>query len=265
MYIKDKIPNVILKILVALIPLCLAILVLFFGYMPGESTNYILYLVTLSVLVIFLPWERLNSFKGPGIEIGLSDSNIEKIIKEYNIIENNKIDKNDKKKLSETFKEHKLEIEQSRNSRILWVDEKPKNVLPERRLLRALHIQTVMANTRESVNYYLNLDGDFDLIITDRKGLGHLLSENEKPSNSVLDDKLPPSKQKKQDNIRHKHIPKIPIIIYSAREQIVLENYIKDLPSENIYPLGKQGVEKLFEKIFIVISSQRPIKIVQGS
>lgn len=58
------------------------------------------------------------------------------------------------------------DVERARGSRILWVDDKPRRVVGERRLFRAMEIESVVVASCADAAVLLMRDNDFDLMIT---------------------------------------------------------------------------------------------------
>jgi len=52
--------------------------------------------------------------------------------------------------------------------RLLWIDDRPEKLIPQRRLLRRLGIEIVMVRSTKAAKAELMQDGDFALIIQDR-------------------------------------------------------------------------------------------------
>ena len=48
---------------------------------------------------------------------------------------------------------------------MIWIDDKPYNILGARRMLRALNIDVTTATSSEMAQEILETDNDFDLII----------------------------------------------------------------------------------------------------
>jgi hypothetical protein len=64
------------------------------------------------------------------------------------------------------------EIEQANGGRILWIDDKPLELYTEKRFLRALGIQIIIAASSEEAEDILSKDNDFEIIITDARRAG---------------------------------------------------------------------------------------------
>jgi len=117
-------------------------------------------------VVLFLPWERLKTFKAGGVEFSLEKITVKAAIDGLNLerLEDEEL----KNKLSKLDEELKL----ANGSRVLWIDDKPHNILGARRVLRSLGVDITTATSSEIALEILTSDNDFDLILSDvqRKG-----------------------------------------------------------------------------------------------
>jgi CheY-like chemotaxis protein len=133
-------------------------------------------LVILAILIFIFPWENIKTFKAGGIELSLEQPVVKAAISGLGL---NRI--NDEK-LKEQLLKLEEEIQVVRGGRVLWIDDKPHNIIGERRLLRSLGIQIVPATSSELAEEILDGDNDFDLIISDvqRKGGSYKLNRGVK-------------------------------------------------------------------------------------
>jgi CheY-like chemotaxis protein len=138
----------------------------YFDTVSDRMDTVFLGLVLLAFLIHLIPWERLTSFKAVGIEISLEEPKVQAAISGLGLdrIENKQL-KNQLSKLND-------ELQSARGSRVLWIDDKPHNLIGARRLLRALGIQVMSATSSTAAEHILEIDNDFDLIITDVQRLG---------------------------------------------------------------------------------------------
>lgn len=129
--------------------------------------------IVVALLIIVIPWERLKSFKAGGVEVTLERENIKAAIEGLRLdrIEDEEL----RKKLSDL--DDKLSLVQG--ARVLWIDDKPHNILGIRRLLRSLGIEITSAISSEAALEILNADNDFDLIVTDVQRRGDSYKEVE--------------------------------------------------------------------------------------
>jgi CheY-like chemotaxis protein len=138
----------------------------YFDTVSDRMDTIFLGLVLLAFLVPLIPWEHLTSFKAAGVEISLEEPKVQAAIGGLGLdrIENKQL-KNQLSKLGD-------ELLSARGSRVLWIDDKPHDLIGARRLLRALGVQVTSATSSTSAEQILEIDNDFDLIITDVQRLG---------------------------------------------------------------------------------------------
>jgi len=166
----------IIKIIISLLFLILAIIrLVFFEYINEKMDLTFLILLLAAFIIPIFPWERIQSFKAGGIEVSLDKPQIEGAIKSVTYGKDSKfnIDNTElQEKLRKIINQNTSKIELFKGSRILWIDDHPYNIIGERRLIRALGAEIIMANSSEIAEEKLRIDSDFDIIITDvqRKG-----------------------------------------------------------------------------------------------
>lgn len=136
-----------------------------------DTTFFVM--IVAAFLLPLLPIERLKSLKAGGIELSIELPQVQGAIGGLGL------DRIEDKKLREQLAAMKDELEAVRRSRVLWIDDNPHKILGERRLLRALGIEVIMAVSSEAAEQILQTDNDFDLIISDiqRAGESHNLNQ----------------------------------------------------------------------------------------
>lgn len=254
------------KFALGVIPLAFAIFAIFYPNLPEQKLdNSILFLVLLAILIIVLPWERLTSLKAAGIEFELDKPLISKAISDLEILKGKENISDEKiRKLLERLTP---QIEKIQGSRILWIDDSPNNVFGERRLLRALNIEIVMANSSETAQGYLDVDGDFDLIISDmRRGESTKKSKDDMSEAIWFIKKLRQAETTRSQITRYSHIPSLPVIFYSGKGYKEMLRLTEPIRHEGSLTILATGVEKLFEEVIRVLSYVRaePIQIIVG-
>jgi len=129
------------------------------------DTTFLQFIVV-AFLIIVIPWERLKSFKAGGVEVALEQENIKAAI------DGLRLDRIEDEELRNKLLDLDDKLSLVRGARILWIDDKPHNILGIRRLLRSLGIEITSAISSEAALKILTSDNDFDLIVTDvqRKG-----------------------------------------------------------------------------------------------
>jgi CheY-like chemotaxis protein len=119
-----------------------------------------LFLAGLASLILAFPWQRLAALKAGPFEFSLSQGQVRWAIDSI------ATKGRDKERIDAVLTRLAPDIEQARGSRVLWVDDEPLRLLLERRLLRALEIETVTVLTCREAARTLLRDNDFDLVIT---------------------------------------------------------------------------------------------------
>ena len=123
-------------------------------------------LLALAFLILVLPWEQLKTFKAGGVEISLEKPKVQAAISGLGL------DRVDDDKLRQQLSKLKDELKITSGSRVIWIDDKPHNILGARRMLRALNIDVTTATSSEKAQEILTSDNDFDLIISDVQRMG---------------------------------------------------------------------------------------------
>lgn len=255
------------KVALASLPIAFVLFALLNPNLPEQKLdNSILFLILLAILIVILPWERLTSLKAAGVELGLDRPQIDKAISDLEVLKGkeNIRDEKIRKLIEQLFPQ----IEQAKGSRILWIDDTPNNILGERRLLRALGIETIMATNSEMAQSYLDTDGDFDLIISDmRSGKNYKKSKNEIIEAVQFIMNLRESETKRRSTDRYSHIPSLPVIFYSGKDYDQLLRLTEPIRRGESVIILVRGVEKLLEEVIRTLSyvHSEPIKIVVGS
>jgi CheY-like chemotaxis protein len=150
------------KVFLSFTALALAVFrLLYFEAMSQKIDNIFLILLVAAILIFVVPWDRLQSFKAGDVEFTLDQPQVKGALKsiEMKRLEN--------KQLRKMLSDLEADINHVRGSRILWIDDKPHEILGERRLLRALGIEIITAKGSKNAKDKLEEDNDFDLIITD--------------------------------------------------------------------------------------------------
>jgi len=251
----------------AVIPIAFAIFAILYPNIPGQKLdNSILFLILLAILIIILPWERLTSLKAAGIEFELDKPLIDKAISDLGILKG-KENINDEK-IRRLFERLIPQIEESKGGRILWIDDAPRNVFGERRLLRALNIETVMADSSELAQKYLDTDGDFDLIVSDmREGEVTKKQKDGMPEAVRFIVKLREMEAKRSQMSRYSNIPSLPVVIYSGQSYNQLRRLTEPIRRDGSIIIISTSTENFFEEVIRVLSDVRsePIQIIVGS
>lgn len=235
------------------------------GLTDQKVDTSVLILITLAVLVVILPWERLTSLKAAGVELELDRPQIDKAIGDLRTLKG-KENINDEK-VRALLKRLAPEIEQSIGSRILWIDNSPDNVWGERRLFRVLEIETVMAVSSDMATHILETDGDFDLLISDMRGAdGVEPGDDAKPEAVRFVEQLRETETARHQKDRYKHIPPLPVVFYSGKQYSKLLDYTQSVRGSEPIVVVAQGLETFLIDVLRILSQVRsePSEIVVG-
>lgn len=214
-------------------------------------------LIAISVAVIFLPWDRLETIKAGIFEFTIRNPVIKGAIKslDMDIIQNRKL-KNELKTLED-------DIEVIKGSRILWIDDRPLNIVGERNLLRSFGVTISFAISSQEAETLLVNDGDFDLIISDVQRLGDSYKSNEgveihEGTNFIA--KIHTSKEYPES------IKSIPVVFYAAYEKERLERFTepaKKTAKEKKLIFTGNSVTELITSVILILSKLRkkPIRL----
>jgi len=156
-----------IKIAITALLVILAILrVIFHSALNAKMDITFFSLLVFAFLVLILPWEHLKTLKAGGVEISLEKPEVQAAISGLGL------DRVHDENLRQQLSKLKNELKIAAGSRVIWIDDKPHNILGARRMLRALNIDVTTATSSEMALEILNTDNDFDLIISDvqRKG-----------------------------------------------------------------------------------------------
>ena len=131
-------------------------------------------LLGMAVLILILPWERLRTLKAGGVELSIEGPQVRGAIAGLGL------DRVDDEQLRARLRAMAPLIEQISGARVLWIDDRPRVVLGERRLLRSLGVEVVPVSSSDDALRALRADSDFDLIISDvqRGGVSYKWVEN---------------------------------------------------------------------------------------
>jgi len=193
-----------LKIFVSVIALVLASLII----RDPEATkkwldSTFLLLVMVPLLAFLIPWHRLTTFKAAGVELTLESSSMRGALKGI------EMSGSENRAIRRTLYDLRSAIEDSRGSRVLWIDDHPGEILGERRILRALEMQVISTNSSDSAQKILAEDDDFDLVISDMQRKGEPQSKFRRYGGIEFIKEL---RQSKDDP----NVKNVPVIFYTA-------------------------------------------------
>jgi CheY-like chemotaxis protein len=192
----------------------------------GRMDTIFFVLIGGALLLILIPIERLKSLKAGGIEVVLEQPQVQGAITRFgtNRIENEEI----RSRLSRLQDQLAL----IHGSRVMWIDDNPRTILGERRLLRALGVEVVQAISSEDAEAVLVKDEDFDLIITDVQRTGKTYEQTGGVKIHEGVNFIVKLRQKKDpDSV----VKKLPVIFYAAYTPEELEKWTR--PARDYYPI----------------------------
>lgn len=209
----------------AVVLLVLAILRLAFHESLSDKMDLTFFaLLGVAFLVMVLPWEQLKSFKAGSVEFTLEQPSVQAAISGL------KLDRLEDEELKNKLSNLGKELEVARGSRVLWIDDKPHNILGARRVLRSLGIEVTTAVSSDMALKILNGDNDFDLIISDVQRQGDNYKQVDRGVDIHEGVNFIVVLRKHKD----KNISAIPVIFYAAYDWKRLVEFTR--PAREIQP-----------------------------
>ncbi len=144
--------------------------VVYYDAVRDRVDETVLLLLGLAAAMYVVPWERISGFKAAGVELTVELPQVAAAVDALGL------DRIQNQRLRERIRSLGPVLPQVRGARVLWIDDKPHDVISERRLLRALGIDITTAVSSRDAADLLTKDNDFDLLISDvqRVGDSHL-------------------------------------------------------------------------------------------
>lgn len=237
-----------IKIGIALLLVVLAVVrVVFHEALSAKMDITFFLLLAFAFLIVVLPWGELKTFKAGGLEISLEKPTIQAAISGLDL------DKVSDDKLQKQLSKLEDELKLANGSRVIWIDDKPNNILGARRLLRALNIDVTMAISSELAQEILNGDNDFDLIISDvqRKGVNYKHVKNGIEIHEGVNF-IVILRKHKDINVRL-----LPVIFYAAYDWERLVNFTR--PARELMPEAQisNSMEDFLPKVIKCIAGER--------
>jgi len=240
-----------IKYLLAGFLLFIWLLVLFYNIINiKEITAFSTVILGAVVALLVIPWEKLTNLKAGGFELSIQKG-FESAVDGY-------IDSNSEH-LLEALEVNKENLPIINKSRILWLEDRPANILGERRILRALGIDIVMGVPNfidpSSINKQIESDTDFDLIISDIQWKDESNNATYGGLNYVVG--LRDSSQ----DINLKHLPVIFYTAYTDDQLSIIKQQTELKFYEDMY--FSSSIEDLVERVIKVLIDyrSRPIKV----
>lgn len=244
------------RLAAAALLLSLAILrAVFHPHLTGLMDSVFFSLVGGGLALVLIPIERLTSVKAAGFELSLAQPQIAGAIAGLGL------DRIQSDELRAKLSKLKDLLPTIRGSRVLWVDDRPQNILGERRVLRALGVDVTSAISSRMAEETLLVDNDFDLMISDiqREGDSYESTGGE-PIHEGVNFIL---------KLRTQHddpvVKSMPVIFYAAydREQLVaFTRRVRELPPEAQIA---DSIHELLPKVVSILAESRSEPIVSAS
>ena len=219
-----------------------------------EISTFSTVILGITVAILVIPWEKLTSLKAGGFELSVQKS-FESAVEGY--IDSNSED------LLKALDVNKDNLPMINRSRILWLEDRPGNILGERRILRALGIDIVMGVPNvvdpSPICKQIEGDNDFDLIISDIQWK----DKNNNPTYGGLDFIV--SLRETGNDINIKNLPVIFYTAYTEDQLTTIKNQTGLKFYEDMY--FSSSIEDLLERAIKVLVEYRskPIKVGRKS
>ena len=142
-------------------------------------------------------------------------------------------------------------IDDSRGSRVLWIDDHPEQILGERRILRALEIQVVSANSSNNAREILATDDDFDLLISDMQRKSEPESKFGRYGGIEFIKEL---RQSSEDPV----VQNLPVIFYTAYRPDQVETILDQVSARELHDIHFcHSIEGLLKEVFRILPTAR--------
>jgi hypothetical protein len=246
------------KIVLACLAAVLALArILLFDSLARRIDGTALVMLLAVPLILLLPWERLTSFKAAGVELSLDRAPVQAALESVippsaSLAETSAATSHLRARLEALG----ADLQKAKGGRVFWLDPRPPRILPERRLLRALDIETVAEKDPTLAKEFLARDDDFDLIICSvADGYGDFIADireaasggkskdpHLKSLNAIFYTLLPP-KAAQEDTTRARITLPEPPITYTPEE--LLPEVIRTLAVVRSKPLRLDARKQL--------------------
>lgn len=217
---------------------------------PENLVSFTTVVLGIAVALLVVPWDKLVHFKAGGLELSV-EKNYRSAVKGY---ENSKTGE-----LMDILSAYRETLPILNGARIFWIEDRPANVLGERRILRALgiNINMVTPTGTDPAPIYESIasDNDYDLIISD-------IQWRDKAGNPTYGG-LELIRALRDTNIDG-NMKRLPVIFYTAYTRAQLET-IKQQTNltfyENMYFCDM--VETLVDRVsrLLIEYRTRPLKV----
>jgi len=236
-----------LRIVIASVSVILAGFRLVFYKIATENLdNTIMLLFGIAVLVLIVPWERLKIFKAGSVEVELGQPQVQGALSGMASANQDELQK-DLLRLAP-------KIELAKGGRVLWLEDRPHNVVGERRFLRALGIEIVPATPR-NVKEKIEEDNDFDIIISDIQWR----DERNEPTYGGMEF-IKKLRTENSDPV----ISSLPVVFYTAYEFEVVSEIVQEVGITRFLKVEfAYSIRDLITQVITLVAENRsnPIKV----
>jgi CheY-like chemotaxis protein len=240
-----------IQLVAAIVLLGLALAkILWSGLAPMMDTVFVtLVLVGLGLLI--LPLKTIRSLKAGGVELSLDAAHVQGAVDGLNL------DRIEDAKLKMRLQRISRVLPTITCSKLLWIDDRPENVIGERRLLRALGVTVVSATSSDQAREILGIDQDFDLIVTDVQRIGdtHKITGGE-PIHDGVNFIVWLRTKSDYDFVR-----KIPIIFYAAYDWPRLVEFTLPVRGTLPEPGISNSAADFVPKVLLALADSREMPI----
>lgn len=240
-----------------------ALLAVVSAVIDGIDTTFLV-LAAVSILLFTLPWSRLSSLRAGPFEFSLEQGQIRGAIDSIVNVAGE-----EKEKIESLFARLSTDIEQARGSRILWIDDRPRRVVGERRLLRSIELESEIVPTCAAAAETLCRDNDFDLVITSLEKQGekqYLHDRTLSPGVTFVewlrgrndDDIRSLIGEFGETPIKDKVINRLPVIFYAAFPDLAyIQKKLQPLAGLPPAPLASRSIDDLLRKTIRTLADAR--------
>ena len=204
-------------------------------------------------LLWLVPWDELSSFKAGGVEISLQQPQVQAAVGSLGL------DRVEDERLRSELLRMAPDLQLVRGSKVLWIDDKPHQLLGARRLLRALGVNVVSAVSSVAAEQILGSDNDFDVVISDVQRLGETYKEVGGPQIHEGVNFIIKLRRNPDPNIRN-----MPVIFYAAYDWERLVEFTRRAREIQPEPEISNSALDFVPKVIRQLAEQRAKLIAYG-
>jgi CheY-like chemotaxis protein len=202
-------------------------------------------LIAVPLLAFLIPWHRLQAFKAAGVEFVLESAPVRGAIAGI------EMSSRERRRIRRTLYDVRNAIEDSKGSRVLWIDDHPEEILGERRILRALGVEVLSVNISDSARKVLKEDNDFDLVISDVQRKSEPESKFKRYGGMEFIKEI---RQSKGDPVARN----LPVVFYTAYEPEQVETILDQVSARDLSDIHFcYSIEGLLRQVFEILPAAR--------